>query len=375
MRKTLLVTNDFPPRKGGIQTYLEGFARLLDPEQFVVYCSSPPGGGAEEYDGAQPWRTYRYPGTMMLPTPRVRREMQRIIREHSVDNVWFGASTPLGIMGEAARDAGATHIIATTHGHEIGWSMLPGARQFLRRILTHADTVTYLTEATLRRLRGCLGDVHRVRLPGGIDPEAFAFSATWRTALRERYGIADDAPVVVCISRLVERKGQDTLIAAWPQVCARFPRAQLVIVGKGPYEARLRELAATSPAADAITFTGEVPYEELAAHYSLGDIFAMPCRTRGGGLDIEGLGIVYLEAYAAGLPAISGDSGGAPEAVLPGKTGLVASGHSVEASIAALCYLLEDPDRAKAMGRAGKEWLDQAWRWDILARPLLEELS
>ncbi|WP_276308092.1 glycosyltransferase family 4 protein [Actinobaculum sp. 313] len=118
-----------------------------------------------------------------------------------------------------------------------------------------------------------------------------------------------------------------------------------------------------------------MPYEELAAHYSLGDIFAMPCRTRGGGLDIEGLGIVYLEAYAAGLPAISGDSGGAPEAVLPGKTGLVASGHSVEASIAALCYLLEDPDRAKAMGRAGKEWLDQAWRWDILARPLLEELS
>lgn len=371
MLRTLLVTNDFPPRRGGIQTYLEGFIEQLDPHQLVVYASSPPDGGAEEYDGQQEWTTYRYPGTMMLPIPTVRKQMQRIIREENIDVVWFGASAPLGIMGNAARAAGAKRVIATTHGHEIGWSMFPGTRQILKCIFSMADTVTYLTNATLDRLRPCLGDTHIVRMPGGINPEAFTFSQEWRDRLRARYGIGDE-PVVVCISRLVERKGQDTLITAWPTIRERFPEAKLVVVGKGPYEAELHRMAESE---ESIIFTGEVPFPELAAHYSLGDIFAMPCRTRGGGLDIEGLGIVYLEAYAAGLPVVAGDSGGAPEAVIPGKTGLVAAGRSVEAAAAAVCYLLEDPERAKAMGQAGKEWVNTAWRWNHLVKPLLKELE
>ncbi|MDO4887291.1 MAG: glycosyltransferase family 4 protein [Actinomycetaceae bacterium] len=373
MKRTLLVTNDFPPRKGGIQTYLEGFVRELDPASLVVYASSPPDGGAEEYDAAQLWTTIRYPGTMMLPTPRVRRDMQEIIRREGIEVVWFGASTPLGIMAGAARAAGASHIIATTHGHEIGWSMIPGARAFLKRVFRGADTVTYLTRATLQRLRPCLGEAKTVRMPGGIDPEAFAFSAQWRRRLRERYEIGDE-PVVVCISRLVERKGQDTLIRAWPKVLDSHPRAKLVIAGKGPYEETLRGLAEASPATESIIFTGEVPFEELAAHYSLGDIFAMPCRTRGGGLDIEGLGIVYLEAYAAGLPVVAGDSGGAPEAVIPGTTGLVAAGRSVDALVASIRYLLNDTVRSKAMGEAGRRWVNSSWRWSTLAAPLQKEL-
>ena len=374
MKRTLLVTNDFPPRRGGIQTYLEGFVGELDPEALTVYCSSPPGGGAADYDAEQPWTTIRHPGTTMLPTPAVRRTMQRIIRERAVEAVWFGASTPLGIMARAARAAGASRVVSTTHGHEIGWSMIPGARSFLKRVFRGADVVTYLTEATLRRLETCLGDVRRVRMPGGIAPEDFAFSSEWRSALRERYGIGRE-PVVVCISRLVERKGQDTLIRAWPAILEGHPDARLVIVGKGPYEAKLRSLAASCPARESIVFTGEVPFAELAAHYSLGDVFAMPCRTRGGGLDIEGLGIVYLEAYAAGLPVVAGDSGGAPEAVLPGVTGLVAAGRSAEACAAAVAYMLDDPVRAKAMGEAGRRWVDRAWRWSTLAAPLLKELT
>lgn len=378
MKRTLLVTNDFPPRKGGIQTYLEGFVRELDPHQLVVYASSPPDGGAAAYDASQPWTTYRYPGTMMLPLPSVCREMQRIIAEERIDVVWFGASTPLGIMANAARSAGASRVISTTHGHEIGWSMIPGGRQFLTKILRSADTVTYLTDATVRRLSRPIGSTHHVRMPGGINPEDFAFSQEWRDTLRTRYGIGDE-PVVVCISRLVERKGQDTLIEAWPSVRSHFPTAKLVIVGKGPYEETLRKMAddvvGMPGLADSIIFTGEVPYAELAAHYSLGDIFAMPCRTRGGGLDIEGLGIVYLEAYAAGLPVVAGDSGGAPEAVVNRQTGLVAAGGRPAATAAALRYLLEDPARAKKMGEAGRQWVDAQWRWSHLVEPLLKELS
>lgn len=381
MRKTLLVTNDFPPRAGGIQTFLEGFVGQLDPNQLLVYASTPPDADAvagptlaARYDAKQPYDVVRYPGTMMLPTPTVRRQMQQLIRERDVKNVWFGAAAPLGILASAAHAAGADRVISTTHGHEIGWSMIPGARQILRKVFRDADLVTYLTEATLARLKPFIGDTPIMQLHGAIDTDMFAFNARARRELRDRYGLGE-APVVVCISRLVERKGQDRLIDAWPEVVARHPQAKLVIVGKGPYGQRLREMAQFSPVSASIIFTGEVHYAELVAHYSLGDIFAMPCRTRGAGLDIEGLGIVYLEAYAAGLPVVAGDSGGAPEAVQNGRTGLVVNGRSVNAIVAALDYLLEDPERAAAMGEAGKRWVDDEWRWSDVAKPLIEALS
>lgn len=373
MMRTLLVTNDFPPRKGGIQTYLEGFARELDPDSLVVYCSTPE--DPSEYDAKQPWTTLRFPGAILLPTPGVRKQMQQIIRDYDIEAVWFGSSTPLGLMAKAAREAGATRIVSTTHGHEIGWSMIPGGSFLLRRIFSQADVVTYLTEATLRRLRPFTGDTQLVRMPGGIQPENFAFSQSHRMMLRRRYGIGPDDPTVICISRLVERKGQDTLISAWPDIIDKHPRAKLVIVGTGPYEGHLHRLAQSSPARDSIIFTGEVPHAELSSHYSLGDIFAMPCRTRGKGLDIEGLGIVYLEAYAAGLPVVSGDSGGAPEAVIHGKTGLITRGSTSYACVGALTYLLDNPERAKEMGQAGNSWVDTHWRWARLARPLLEIFS
>lgn len=381
MRKTLLITNDFPPRAGGIQTFLEGFVGELEPSQLVVYASTPPdsdtASGAQlaaDYDAAQPYEVIRFPGTMMLPTPGVKKQMQRIIRERDVMNVWFGAAAPLGLLAHAARDAGADRVIATTHGHEIGWSMIPGARQILEKVFRDADIVTYLTEATLKRLKPFIGTTEIMQLHGAINPEQFAFNPSARETLRTRYSLGD-SPVVVCISRLVERKGQDRLIDAWPSVVASHPRAKLVIVGKGPYGEKLEKMAATSPVSSSIVFTGEVPYSELAAHYSLGDVFAMPARTRGGGLDIEGLGIVYLEAYAAGLPVVAGDSGGAPEAVKNGETGLVVNGNSVPALVSAVNYFLSDPERAKAMGAAGRRWVDEKWRWSDVVKPLIEVFS
>ncbi|SDU80243.1 phosphatidylinositol alpha-1,6-mannosyltransferase [Arcanobacterium phocae] len=377
MRKTLLVTNDFPPRAGGIQTFLEGFVSQLDPTQLVVYASTPPTGmqSALDYDEQQPYAVVRYPGTTMLPSPDVSRTMTSLIHQQDVKNVWFGAAAPLGLLANAAHAAGADKVIATTHGHEIGWSMLPGSRQMLRKVFTDADVVTYLTNATLHRLAPFIGDTDIMQLHGAIDPEMFAFDRQARADLRRRYGIGQHAPVVVCISRLVPRKGQDILIKGWHQVTSRFPGTKLVIVGKGPYEKKLRQLASQSPAQTDIIFTGEVPYEELPAHYSLGDIFAMPCRTRGGGLDIEGLGIVYLEAYAAGLPVVAGDSGGAPEAVIDKETGLVVNGSSVNAVVSAVSYFLENPDEARRMGDAGRDWVDHKWRWSDVAKPLISLLS
>jgi phosphatidyl-myo-inositol dimannoside synthase len=176
--------------------------------------------------------------------------------------------------------------------------------------------------------------------------------------------------VVVCVSRLVRRKGQDTLLRAWPRVLDKVRDAALLIVSGGPYSAHLRQLSERIGVAPSVRFTGPVPAAELPAHYAAGDVFAMPCRTRRGGLDVEGLGIVYLEASAAGLPVVGGDSGGAPDAILAGESGYVVPGRDVEALAGRLIELLTDPVTARSMGEKGRAWVERDWSWDLTASRL-----
>jgi phosphatidylinositol alpha-1,6-mannosyltransferase len=184
--------------------------------------------------------------------------------------------------------------------------------------------------------------------------------------VRARRGLGADQPVVVCVSRLVGRKGQDQLIRALPALRRRVPGTALLLVGGGPDRQRLVRVATDAGVAPHVVLTGSVPWEELPAHYAAGDVFAMPCRTRRAGLEVEGLGIVFLEAAASGLPVVAGDSGGAPDAVLPGETGTVVDGTDLDAITRAVGDLLADPGRAAAMGAAGRTWTEQAWTWDRL---------
>ena len=176
--------------------------------------------------------------------------------------------------------------------------------------------------------------------------------------------------MIVCVSRLVPRKGQDMLIRALPAVRRRVPGTALLLVSGGPYRRRLEALAREQGVASEVVFTGSVPWAELPAHYAAGDVYAMPCRTRAGGLDVEGLGIVYLEASATGLPVVAGDSGGAPDAVLEGETGYVVPGRDVAAIAGRIANLLGDPERARAMGTAGRCWVEREWRWEKQAARL-----
>ncbi|MEV5507014.1 glycosyltransferase family 4 protein [Streptomyces orinoci] len=376
MHKTLIVTNDFPPRPGGIQAFLHNMALRLDPEKVVVYASTWKRGAegrqaTERFDAEQPFTVVRDRTTMLLPTPRVTRRAVELLRRHGCTSVWFGAAAPLGLMAPALRRAGARRLVATTHGHEAGWAQLPAARQLLRRIGEGTDTITYLGEYTRSRIATALTEeaaARMVQLPPGVDEKTF-HPDSGGAETRARLGLAG-RPVVVCVSRLVPRKGQDTLIKAMPAVLAAVPEAVLLIVGGGPYEKDLRRLAGETGVADAVRFTGAVRWEELPAHYGAGDVFAMPCRTRRGGLDVEGLGIVYLEASATGLPVVAGDSGGAPDAVLEGETGYVVRGGSAEECAERIVTLLNDPALRRRMGERGREWVEQRWRWDLLAERL-----
>lgn len=379
MTRVLLVTNDFPPRRGGIQSYLEAFVgELMRDRSHELTVYAPKWKGAADFDERAEragYRVVRHPTTLMVPEPTVASRMQRLIAENGIETVWFGAAAPLALLGPLARRAGAGRIVASTHGHEVGWSMLPVARSALRRIGDDADVVTFISRYTRGRFASAFGARAALEhLPPGVDTDRFVPDSVARAELRARYGLGQ-RPVVVCLSRLVPRKGQDMLIRAWPAIRRRVPDAALVIVGGGPYLQRLQQLADTHDVAADVTFTGAVPAAELPAHHAMADVFAMPCRTRGAGLDVEGLGIVYLEASACGVPVIAGTSGGAPETVLDGQTGTVVDGTDVAAVATAVGDVLSDPARAAAMGAAGRHWAVDHWQWRSQGAKLTALLS
>lgn len=368
MARTLLVTNDFPPTIGGIQSYLRDFLATLPADDVIVFASTQDTKAAALYDASSPQHIIRWPRSVMLPTPATIRRMQEIIRAENIDVVWFGAAAPLALMGTAAKAAGARKVVATTHGHEVGWSMLPGSRQALRAIGNSADVITYISDYTLSRLRRPFGPHPEwEHLPSAVNLDDFTPADTATKAAARQHFALSDAPVITCISRLVPRKGQDQLLRAMPELRKHHPDAQLLIIGRGRYHDALVELAEMYCPDATITSAADTDELRLALHAA--DIFAMPARTRGKGLDIEGLGIVYLEAQACGLPVIAGDSGGAPETVTP-ETGIVVEGNSLDQLTQALDELCSDPQRRQTMGQAGRKHVEENWTWEVMGARL-----
>ncbi|MFB7402788.1 glycosyltransferase family 4 protein [Streptomyces rubiginosohelvolus] len=371
-RRTLVVTNDFPPRQGGIETFVRAMTDRFPADSVVVYTSAEPGAAA--HDAALPYPVVRDPARMLLPVPRVTARAAGLARRHGCDSVWFGAAAPLGLMADRLRrESGVRRAVATTHGHEVWWARTPGARALLRRIGERTDAVTYLGAATHAPIAAALGPAaarRMVRLAPGVDAEAFAVRPGARNGVRtpaggvrERYGLGG-RPVILCAARLVPRKGQDTLIRALPAVLRSVPDAVLLLTGDGPYARTLQRLAADIGVADAVVLAGGRPHPEMPEHYAAADVFAMPCRTRRGGLEVEGLGIVFLEAAAAGLPVLVGDSGGAPDTVRDGETGHLVDGRDTAAVADRLVALLRDRAAAAAMGEKGRAWVREAWGWE-----------
>ncbi|GAA1703804.1 glycosyltransferase family 4 protein [Fodinicola feengrottensis] len=352
---TLLVTNDFPPQVGGIQTFVHALARRQPPGSLVVLA--PRQDGDRDFDAAQPFPVIRR-RSVALPTAALTRDVIAVAGRYECDTVWFGAALPLALMAPKLRAAGITWIVAQTHGHEAAWS--PVARPLLKRIAAACDAVTFLGDFTFGALETAMAGSRLVRLPPGVDPEVFQPSVSGKS-VRELYGLGD-RPVIVCVSRLVRRKGQDVLIKALPLIRREVPDVALLLVSGGADERRLRRLADRD-----VFFAGAVEDAALPEYFAAGDVFAMPCRTRLGGLNVEGLGIVYLEASACGLPVVAGRSGGAPEAVQDGITGYVVDGRSVASVAEKVTALLTDRTLAADLGAAGRAWVEAEWRWDTLA--------
>lgn len=363
----LFVTNDFGPRAGGIETFVIGLIERRPFGQTIVYTSAQ--SGSEAYD--QAWKSdygvtvIRDRAKILLPTPRVARNLSRIIKELDIQVAAFGAAAPLGLLSASMKKAGIRKTIALTHGHEVWWAKVFPFNLAMRRIGSSIDSLTFLGDFTQRAISASLSKSaakQMVKIAPGIDVDHFCPQDA--TALRKELGL-ENKRVIVSVGRLVHRKGQDHLIQALPEILKSVPDAHILMVGQGPYLSHLQKLVARYNLMDHVSFIGRIQYAQLPQYICAGDVFAMPSRSRFFGLEVEGLGIVYLEASACGLPVIAGSSGGAPDAVLDGVTGFVVDGENDQQIAGAAIKLLNDIDAAKTMGLAGREWIIENWRWEI----------
>lgn len=316
MGRVLVVTNDFPPRRGGIESFVLALCERMPPDEVVVYTAAMPGD--RDLDAGLGFPVVRDPRGTLLPTRAVGRRVAAVLSERGCDRVLFGASAPLGLLAPRLRRAGARQVVALTHGHEVWWARLPVARSLLRRIGDSVDTLTYVSRWCRDQIAPALSAAaadRMARLSPGVDPARF-YPGCGGVEVRRRLGIPTSAPVVVCTARMVARKGHDDLLAAWPEVLQALPDAVLLLVGDGPRRAALQREVERLGVSASVLMTGSVAWDEVPAHTDAGDVFAMPCRTRRFGLEPEAWGIVFLEAQACGLPVVVGRSGGAPETVL-----------------------------------------------------------
>lgn len=361
--RVLVVTNDLPPRIGGIQYYVDQLCRGLSAagDDVTLYGSSYEGDA--EWDRAAPFRVVRERTQVLLPTPKVLRHAVRLVEHVDAQVVVFGAAVPLALMGPAIRRRTGVPYVAFTHGLEVSAARAPGGDRVLRAIGRDAAAVTFVSHWCDDSLRPGFGPGPEYRLlPPAVDPEVFHPSVDG-TPIRRRHGFGDD-PVVVCVSRVVARKGQDQLIRALPELRRRVPGARLLLVGGGPHLDALRSLVAEVGVQEHVAITGPVPEDELAAHYAAGDVFAMPCRERRGGLEVEAFGIVFIQAQAVGRPVVAGAIGGVPDSLQDDETGVLVDGEDLAAITAALAGILGDPERATRMGAAGIRRVREGFTWD-----------
>jgi phosphatidylinositol alpha-1,6-mannosyltransferase len=365
---TLIITNDFPPRIGGIESFVDGVCTLLD-HDVAVYASGSADAAATDRD--RPFPVIR-DGPLLLPTPPVAARATALLHDFGASRVIFGSAAPLGLLAPLLRRAGAQQILGLTHGHETWWARLPGARRLLRRIGDSCDHLTTISSYTERRIASALSPTARerlLRLAPPVDMERF----------RPHRASPPGAGRCIAVARLIPQKGLETLLRAWRIVLDRTTgsgaRWQLVVVGQGPLRPRLERAIQDLQLSGCTQLLGALPRTAVISQLQQADVFALPVRTRLAGLNPEGLCLAALEAAACGLPVIVGDSGGAPETVRDGETGFTVPSDDHAMLAERLLLLLNNPSLAAQMGARSREYVAAHFSTDVARGKLCQALD
>lgn len=353
MPPTLIITNDFPPTVGGIEGFVVEICRLLDDDVIVLTRHT---AGWRAHDNKINFPVLRT-GRQLLPTPMVGRQAADVITRHKINSVIFGAMAPLALLAPTVRAAGASRLLAISHGHETWWAALPGSRRLLRRMGDGVDHVSFISDYTRDRIASALSPAGRqkmIRIAPPVDLSRFAPAAGRAGAIDQRKPTR-----CVAVARMVRQKGFDTLLQAWRSVLDRDPGRELVLVGDGPQAPALRRQAERLRLGESVRFVGALDREAVAETLRAATVFALPVRTRLAGLNPEGLGSSFLEAAASGLPVIAGRSGGAPETVIDGETGYVVDSEDDGELADRIDQLLSNPEDAAVMGLAGRRYVER----------------
>jgi phosphatidyl-myo-inositol dimannoside synthase len=368
MPSTLIITNDFPPWVGGIESFVSEICELLDHE-VVVYASGSPDAAVS--DRVRPFPVIR-DGPLLLPTPKVAARAAALLRAAGATRVIFGAAAPLGLLAPGLRRAGARQIVGLTHGHEVWWAQLPGTRRLLRRIGDSCDHLTAISGYTACRIASALSPGARrrlLRLAPPVDTEGFR---------PPRAAVIRSAARCIAVGRLIPQKGVSTLLRAWRIVIDRTigsAARELIVVGDGPERARLERTIHELELSESARIIGAVPRAQVIAQLQQASVFALPVRTQWAGLNPEGLGLAALEAAACGLPVIIGNSGGAPETVRHGDTGFVVPSDDHQLLAERLSLLLDNPSLAQQMGSRGRRYVAAHFSMESVRARLREALD
>ena len=366
----LLVTNDYPPKVGGIQSYLWEIYRRLPQDKVVVYTTPHP--DSESFDQKQTHKIVRSKQRVLLPTRQVANQIRSVAEAENIDFIMFDPAVPIGILGPKI---GIPYGVIL-HGAEVTIpGRVPIARTLIANVLQHAKLVVTAGDySTKEAIRAAKQNLPVCVIPPGVDVDRFKpLDERARSTVRERFNFKDDDEVILTLSRLVPRKGMDVLISATSELMKTRPRVHLLIAGTGRDLRRLKALAQSTNAP--VTFLGFVSDDEVSELYGMADVFGMICRVRWGGLEQEGFGIVFLEAAACGVPQIAGRSGGADEAVLEGETGFVVDDPTDSNAVKqALEKLLTDSETKQEMGRNSRARAEKEFSYDYLAIKYWEAL-
>lgn len=379
MKRTLLLTQFFPPEKGGIQNYLYNICKNLPSDKTFVFSSTPHKKEILEFDQSQPFKIYRNNSQeiyqkLHLTSLSIYKETSKIVKENNIEKIFLGHFyIPYVITALILKKFKNIPYTIFTHGLEIlETKNSPKSSYILKLCLKNAQniivTTDYLKNKIINKYYNLDLNKKIIKVPPGVNSGFFQPNLN-TSSLKNKLDLKNKKIIFTC-GRLVKRKNHQLVIKALPEILKKIPNAIYLIAGIGPEEKQLKKQVEELNLENQVKFLGEIKNKDLPLYYNLADIFCMPSLYNEETGDIEGFGMVFIEAQACGTPTIGSNTGGIPDAIRNNIDGFLIDPKSSQDLASKIIKLLLDPELANKIGKAGREKVVTEHNWKKLVEKL-----